>query len=82
MGEQPRKSGTAGFGIAGKPGYTRVPDPVDGLSYHRTLMRLPGQDPVTAYPIASFAGENINSSCVIGNPIRTSRIMLLRGRQA
>ena len=64
MGEVKRGPGVPGFGRPGNPGYIGANDP-DGsqhtLSYHRTLLRVPGDNPVTAYPSTSFAGENVNS---------------------
>jgi hypothetical protein len=66
MGERTRKPGEAGFGIAGKPGSVSDPDPGGAdhtISYHRSFLRVPGQDPVTAYPADAFAGDANSFTC-------------------
>jgi hypothetical protein len=66
MGERTRKPGEPGFGTPGKPGSVSDPDPGGSehtLFYHRTLLRVPGQDPVTAYPSDAFAGDTNKFVC-------------------
>jgi hypothetical protein len=64
MGERPFRPGEPGFGVAGKPGYKMVDDPDGSIltqTLHRTLLRVAGEDEVTAYRYGSIKGVNVNT---------------------
>jgi len=64
MGDRPRRPGTPGFGVPGKPGHVSDPDPggvLHTIQYHRTLMPVPGVTQVTVYRADGIGGDNVNS---------------------